>query len=295
MASHLVLLPPPSYCGHSSFYAFGWPPGGSRAPLSAVSEVITALFCSVLNRYQLEHPGFIPHPDIERDFSWFCQASLPTHPDAAYDIFLDLIEAVEEDPFGHTVHASTGWHPTTPPPPCPLSAEPALMQTSSLTKDIKSALAVHDQRHAAPVAAVPPPIATLSIQMLISMLAIWPLDEFQGLDSEYMGLLRDLFMHTSSLLDFPAIGISPGLHSGSAPAPPAPTPPAAVQPTEWLTKPTTPPLRPLCSPTHPPTCPIRAKKPSYAAAAAAVPATAAPLGTHLQDCCTSKVVHQARN
>ncbi|KAF8636327.1 hypothetical protein AX14_010444 [Amanita brunnescens Koide BX004] len=143
------------------------------------------------------------------------------------------------------------------------------MQTSSLSEDIDKALAAHDQQHAAPAAAVPPPSAALSIQMLVSMLAIRPLDEFQGLDSEYIGLLRGLFMRMSSLLDLPAAGASPGLRSGSAPAPPAPTPPAAVQPAERLTKPTTPPPRPPRSPTHPPACPIKAKKTALWSALAA--------------------------
>ncbi|KAF8692741.1 hypothetical protein AX14_002420 [Amanita brunnescens Koide BX004] len=83
-------------------------------------------------------------------------------------------------------------------------------------------------------------------------------------------------MCTSSLLDLSAIDVSSGLCSGSAPALPAPTPPAAVQTAEWLTKPMTPPLRPPRSPTHPPTHPIKAKKPSYAAAAATTPAVAPP-------------------
>ena len=81
----------------------GRPPGGSRAPPSAVLEVISAVYHSSLARYRQEHPGFIPNPAIERDFSRFCQVSLPAHPDAAYDVFRDLVEAVEEDPFDHTV------------------------------------------------------------------------------------------------------------------------------------------------------------------------------------------------
>ncbi|KAF8707041.1 hypothetical protein AX14_013722 [Amanita brunnescens Koide BX004] len=251
----------------------GRPPGDSRVPPSAVLEVIAALYRSVLNRHRLEHPGFVPNPAIERDFSRFCQVSLPTHPDAAYEVFLDLVEAVKEDPFGQTVHPSAGLHPAASPPR-PRSAEPAPTQTGSLSEDIEKALAAHDQQHAAPAAAVPPPPAALSTQMLISMLAVRPLDEFRGLDSEYIGLLRDLFMRMSSLLDLPAAGASPGLRSGSAPAPIAPTPPAAVQPTERLTKPTTPPPRPPRSPTRPPACPIRTKKPSYAAAAATTPTTA---------------------
>ncbi|KAF8648953.1 hypothetical protein AX14_008760 [Amanita brunnescens Koide BX004] len=112
--------------------------------------------------------------------------------------------------------------------------------------------------------------------MLVSLLATQPLDEFRGLDSEYIGLLQGLFMRTSSLLDLSAVDISSSPCSGSAPALPAPTPPAAVQPAEQLTKPTTPPLRPPCSPTRPPTHPIKAKKPSYAAAAAATSSAAPP-------------------
>ncbi|KAF8687048.1 hypothetical protein AX14_003734 [Amanita brunnescens Koide BX004] len=251
----------------------GRPPGGSRAPPSAVIEVIAALYRSVLNRHRLEHPGFVPNPAIERDFSQFCQVSLPTHPDAAYEVFLDLVEAVEEDPFGQTVHPSAGLRPAAPPPR-PRSAEPAPAQTSSLSEDIKKALAAHDQQHAASAAAVPPLTATPSTQMLVSMLAIRPLDEFRGLDSEYIGLLRDLFMRTSSLFDLPAVDTPSSQRSGPAPALPAPTPPAAVQPAERLTKPTTPPPRPPRSPTRPPPRPIKAKKPSYAAAAAAAPTTA---------------------
>ncbi|KAF8692738.1 hypothetical protein AX14_002417 [Amanita brunnescens Koide BX004] len=79
-------------------------------------------------------------------------------PDTTYNIFLNLIEAVEEDPFGQTVHPSAGLHPATPPLH-PHSAEPAPAQTSSLTEDIEKALAAHDQQYAAPAAAVPPPSA----------------------------------------------------------------------------------------------------------------------------------------
>ena len=253
----------------------GQPPGGSRAPPSAVLEVIAALFRSVLAQHRLEHPGFVPHPDIERDFSRFCQVSLPTHPDAAYEVFLDLVEAFEEDPFGHTVHPSAGLRPAAPPPR-PRSAEPAPAQTGSLAEDIEKALAAHDKQHVALVATVPPPPAPPSIHMLVSLLATRPLDEFRGLDSEYIGLLRGLFMCMLSLLDLPAVDISSSPRSGSVPALPAPTPPAAVQSAEQLTKPMTPPLRPPRSPACPPMHPIKAKKPSYAAAAAAASSAAPP-------------------
>ncbi|KAF8659929.1 hypothetical protein AX14_007500 [Amanita brunnescens Koide BX004] len=251
----------------------GRPPGGPRVPPSAVLEVIAALFRSVLARHRVEHPGFVPHPDIERDFSRFCQVSLPTHPDATYNVFLDLVEAVEEDPFGLTVHPSAGLRPAAPSPH-PHPAEPAPAQTSSLSEDIEKALAAHNKQHVAPATAVPPPPAPPSIQMLVSLLAIWPLDEFWGLDSEYIGLLRGLFMCTSSLLDLPAVDSPSSLRSGPVPALPAPIPPAAVQTAEQLTKPTTPPPRPPRSPTPPPTRPIKAKKPSYAATAAAAPSVA---------------------
>ena len=253
----------------------GRPPGGSRVPPSAVLEVIAALFRSVLARHRLEHPGFVLHPDVERDFSWFCQVSLPTHPDAAYEVFLDLVEAVEEDPFGQTVHPSAGLRPAAPPPR-PRSAEPAPAQTGSLAEDIEKALAAHDKQHVAPAVTVPPPPALPSIQMLVSLLATRPLDEFRGLDSEYIGLLQGLFMCTSSLLDLPAVDTASSPRSGFAPALPAPTPPAAVQSAEQLTKPTTPPPRPPRSPTRPPTHPIKAKKPSYAATAAAASSAALP-------------------
>ena len=156
----------------------GQPPGGSRAPPSAVLDVIAAVYRSSLARYRQEHPGFVPNPAIERDFSRFCQVSLPTHPDAAYDVFLDLVEAVEEDPFDHTVHPSAGLRPAAPPPR-PLSAGPAPVQTSSLSSDLESALAAHDRQHTAPASAVAPPSATIpSVQTLVSMLATRPLDEF---------------------------------------------------------------------------------------------------------------------
>ena len=81
-------------------------------------------------------------------------------------------------------------------------------------------------------------------------------------------------MRTSSLLDLPAVDASSSPRLASAPALSAPTSPAAVQPAERLTKPTTPPPRPPRSPTRPPARPIKAKKPSYAAAAAAAPSVA---------------------